>query len=76
MTATTPSAKLRMVTVSSTYGCGGSLVGPKLAERVGLPFADRLIPPRGSTEVPSAEESLTDAKREIRSAVAGCWTVS
>ena len=63
MTATSPPAKLRMVTMSATYGCGGSLVAPKLAERVGLPFADRLIPARGSNEAPSAEESLTDQER-------------
>ena len=61
VTATSPS--LRMVTVSATYGCGGSFVAPKLAERVGLPFADRLIPARGSTEAPSAEEGLTDQER-------------
>jgi cytidylate kinase len=52
-----------MVTVSASYGCGGSFVAPKLAERMGLPFADRLIPARGSSEAPSAEEGLTDQER-------------
>ncbi|MCU1454133.1 MAG: hypothetical protein JWN46_2279 [Acidimicrobiales bacterium] len=52
-----------MVTVSATYGAGGSIVAPRLAERLGLPFADRLIPARGSTDLPSAEESLTDEER-------------
>jgi cytidylate kinase len=33
-----------LVTISATYGAGGSEVGPKLAERLGVPFVDRLIP--------------------------------
>ena len=50
--------------MSATYGCRGTIVAAQLASRVGLPFADRLIPPRGSTEVPSAEESLTSEERD------------
>jgi cytidylate kinase len=63
MTARTPSV-VRMVTVSATYGCRGSIVAAQLANRVGLPFADRLILPRGSTEMPSAEEGLTPEERD------------
>lgn len=33
-----------MVTISSPYGAGGSVVGPAVAERLGLPFLDRAIP--------------------------------
>jgi cytidylate kinase len=33
-----------LVTISATYGAGGSEVGPELAERLGVPFVDRLIP--------------------------------
>ncbi len=53
-----------MVTVSATYGSGGSLVAPALASRLGLPFADRLIPARGGAG-PAAEcgEQLTDEER-------------
>ena len=64
MTARAPSVRLRMVTVSATYGCRGTLVAAQLANRFGLPFADRLIPPRGSTDMPSAEESLTREERD------------
>jgi cytidylate kinase len=35
---------MSLVTMSATYGAGGSEVGPKLAERLGVPFVDRLIP--------------------------------
>src|SRR5277367_5408964 len=33
-----------VVTISATYGAGGSIVGPAIAERLGLPFYDRAIP--------------------------------
>ena len=71
--ASPAASTVRMVTLSATYGSGGSVVAPKLAERLGLPFADRLIPARGSTDLPTAEESLTDEERDqVRGA--GCWT--
>ncbi len=34
---------VRLVTISATFGAGGSVVAPLLAERLGLPFADRLL---------------------------------
>jgi cytidylate kinase len=37
---------IRVVTISATYGAGGSIVGPQVAERLGLPFLDRAIPVR------------------------------
>jgi cytidylate kinase len=33
-----------VVTISASYGAGGSHVGPQLAERLGVPFVDRAIP--------------------------------
>lgn len=33
-----------VVTISAAYGAGGSVVGPALAERLGVPFLDRAIP--------------------------------
>lgn len=32
------------VTISSSFGAGGNVVGPAVAERLGLPFFDRAIP--------------------------------
>src|SRR5262252_2345986 len=32
------------VTIAATYGAGGSVVAPKVAERLGLPFIERAIP--------------------------------
>lgn len=33
-----------VVTISAPYGTGGSVIGPQLAERLGVPFVDRAIP--------------------------------
>jgi cytidylate kinase len=32
------------ITIAATYGAGGSIVGPAVAERLSLPFIDRAIP--------------------------------
>jgi cytidylate kinase len=33
-----------IVTISATFGAGGSVIGPTVAERLGVPFVDRAIP--------------------------------
>ena len=33
-----------LVTISAAYGAGGSLIGPRVAERLGVHFLDRAIP--------------------------------
>lgn len=33
-----------LVTISAPYGTGGSVIGPQLSERLGVPFVDRAIP--------------------------------
>jgi len=35
---------MSLVTLSASYGAGGSRIGPALAERLGVPFVDRAIP--------------------------------
>jgi cytidylate kinase len=35
---------MTLITLSATYGAGGSWVGPELARRSGVPFLDRAIP--------------------------------
>jgi cytidylate kinase len=53
----------RTITVSATYGAGGSVIAPRLAERVGLPFLDRLIQPATGRQQPHCGEGLNDAER-------------
>ena len=52
-----------VVTVSATYGAGGSVIAPRLAERLGVPFIDRLI---------SADLSQDAARQEAKSAEGLC----
>ena len=35
---------MQIVTISASFGAGGSVVGPAVAERLGIPFIDRAIP--------------------------------
>jgi hypothetical protein len=54
-----------VITVSATYGSSGSIIAPALATRLGLPFADRLIPARGAAEPTSPSgEQLTEEERQ------------
>ena len=46
-----------LVTVSATYGTGGSVLAPRLAEALGLPFVDRLITADMSQDVARRERS-------------------
>ena len=41
------SPAVRLITVSAAYGAGGSVVAPALAERLGLPFLQRVDHVRG-----------------------------
>jgi cytidylate kinase len=55
----------RVVTISATYGAMGSRIGPALAERLGLPFFDRLIHNLDAAGSAGAVvEHLTDAERQ------------
>jgi cytidylate kinase len=46
-----------VVTVSATYGAGGSVIAPRLAEALDLPFVDRLISADMSQDVAQRERS-------------------
>ena len=52
------------VTVSATYGAGASVIAPRLAERLGLPFFDRLIHPKTGQDAGMIAERLTQAERD------------
>src|SRR3954447_9321996 len=53
-----------VVTVSGSFGAGGAVIGPMVAERLGVPFLDRAIPVRvaRSLDVP-VEEALDHDER-------------
>jgi cytidylate kinase len=64
--AAPPGPAVRLVTVSASYGAGGSVVAPALAGRLGLPFLQRVTTSEGQIAEPgpcdeqlSAEEVKT-----------------
>jgi Cytidylate kinase-like family len=54
-----------VVTLSASFGAGGSLIGPRVAERLGLPFLDRAIPTAvaEALAVPMADAIAHDGRR-------------
>lgn len=46
-----------VVTISASFGAGGSLVGPLVAERLGLPFLDRAIPAAAAEALDLSDEA-------------------
>jgi cytidylate kinase len=55
-----------VVTVSAPHGAGGGIVGPAVAERLGVPFLDRAIPVAvaEALDVPLSEAMARDSRRE------------
>jgi cytidylate kinase len=52
---------VRLITVSASYGAGGSVVAPALAERLGLPFLQRVTTSEGHPAEPGpCDERLTE----------------
>lgn len=52
-----------VVTISASYGAGGSVVAPAVAARLGLPLLDRLVSPELAHEAGPAER-LTEAEEQ------------
>ena len=53
----------RLLTLSATYGAGGSVIAPKLAARLHLPFYDRLTHGPETRSAERIEERLTEEER-------------
>jgi cytidylate kinase len=54
----------RIITISARYGAGGSIVGPAVADALGMPFFDRVVPPDGGVRQPV--EALVGASEAAR----------
>ncbi len=60
MTEVPPRPAVRLITVSASYGAGGSVVAPALARRLGLPFLQRVTTSEGHPAPPEpCDEQLT-----------------
>ena len=59
-TPTPPGPAVRLITVSASYGAGGSVVAPALADRLGLPFLQRVTTSEGHPAEPGpCDEQMT-----------------
>jgi cytidylate kinase len=60
VTEVPPDPAVRLITVSASYGAGGSVVAPALAERLGLPFLQRVTTSEGHPAPPGpCDEQMT-----------------
>jgi cytidylate kinase len=58
-----------VVTVAALYGAGGSVVGPRVAERLGVALLDREIPEDVARRTGLSEEAVGDVDEKPRSRV-------
>lgn len=55
----------RIITISASYGAGGSVIGPEVAKRLDFPFFDRAVAAMGPEEAgreAAAEEERTEGR--------------
>lgn len=56
-----------IVTIAALYGAGGSRVGEQVAERLGVPFLDRVIPEEAARRSGVSEDAVAAVDDEPRS---------
>lgn len=54
-----------VITVSATYGAGGSVIAPRLAAEMDLPFVDRLISADAVSQARRSQEGLVEGEQEV-----------
>ncbi|MGC2006435.1 cytidylate kinase family protein, partial [Trebonia sp.] len=65
-TPASPGPAVRLITVSAAYGAGGSVVAPALAERLGLPFLQRVTTSEGGVAEPGpCDEQLSEEEVKV-----------
>lgn len=59
---------VRVVTISAGYGAGASVVGPSVADRLGLPYLERIMTPTlvRSTAAAARDEPVEHEERSAR----------
>jgi cytidylate kinase len=58
-----------LVTIAALYGAGGSVIGPQIAERLGVEFLDRAIPARVAEQAGLTPDAVAAADEDARGAV-------
>jgi len=57
----------KVIALSASYGAGGHVVGPALAERLGVPFVDRAIPVKVAEDLQVPFEEADSVEAEVPS---------
>ena len=63
------SAPPPVVTIAALYGAGGTVIGPRVAERLGVPYLDREIPEAVAKRMGLSQDAVADVDEEERSGV-------
>jgi cytidylate kinase len=63
------SAPPPVVTIAALYGAGGTVIGPRVAERLGVPYLDREVPEAVAKRMGLSEQAVADVDEEERSGV-------
>ena len=58
-----------LVTIAALYGAGGGAIGPRVAQRLGVPYLDREIPDAVATRAGLAHEAVDEIDERPRSGV-------
>jgi hypothetical protein len=56
-----------VVTIAALYGAGGSVIGPRVADRLGVPLLDRQIPEAVAKRTGVSAAAVADVDQEPRS---------
>jgi cytidylate kinase len=55
-----------VVTLAALYGAAGSVIGPRVAERLGVPFLDRAIPEGAARRTGGSDAAVVDVDEQPR----------
>jgi cytidylate kinase len=64
---------MTIVTISASYGAGGSEIGPRVAERLGVPFIDRAVPAAVARELNISVEEASAVEENAPSRLWGLF---
>ena len=62
-----PARRPAVVTIAALYGVGGSVIGPRVGERLGVQFLDRAIPSAVAKRAGLPERAVADVDEKARS---------
>ncbi len=60
---------MRVITVSASYGAGGSVIAPMIADRLGVPFLNRPVEAKTTAAIDEAAQADEDVSQSLWSRV-------